>query len=216
MLEIFAYAIGIMYTPGPINLLGLHSGLNNKATQHLGFFIGVGSAMFTLFVFLAFVGLQVINPQVLPFISLAGCLYILYIAYKVAGSDINLNSDTAESTDLSFKDGLFMQLLNPKALIATLPVSTIQFPSVGIEGMAIVFWSFILAVLAFGAPASYAVAGSVVGKRIENPRYFKVFNLVMSALLVYVALSIGYEHAILHGCKTKRSHVMAISHLAKA
>lgn len=61
MLEIFAYAIGIMYTPGPINLLGLHSGLNNKATQHLGFFIGVGSAMFTLFVFLAFVGLQVIN-----------------------------------------------------------------------------------------------------------------------------------------------------------
>ncbi len=37
MADIFAYAIGIMYTPGPINLLGLSSGLNKQTRSHLGF-----------------------------------------------------------------------------------------------------------------------------------------------------------------------------------
>ncbi|WCP69428.1 LysE family transporter [Vibrio tubiashii] len=196
MSEIFAYAIGVMYTPGPVNLLGLHSGLNRNTRSHLGFFIGVGMAMFILFVMLGFIGLKVINPQVLPFISLAGCLYILHIAWKVAGANVELSQDTCDSNSLSFRDGLFMQLLNPKALVATLPVSTIQFPSVGITGSAIVLWSLVLAILAFGAPTGYSLAGLVLGKRISNPSYFKVFNLLMAALLVYVSLTIGYEHVV--------------------
>jgi threonine/homoserine/homoserine lactone efflux protein len=196
MSEIFAYAIGVMYTPGPVNLLGLHSGLNRNTRSHLGFFIGVGMAMFILFVMLGFIGLKVINPQVLPFISLTGCLYILHIAWKVAGANVELSQDTSDSNSLSFRDGLFMQLLNPKALVATLPVSTIQFPSVGITGSAIVLWSLVLAVLAFGAPTGYSLAGLVLGKRISNPSYFKVFNLLMAALLVYVSLTIGFEHVV--------------------
>ncbi|MDC5849690.1 LysE family transporter [Vibrio europaeus] len=196
MSEIFAYAIGVMYTPGPVNLLGLHSGLNRNTRSHLGFFIGVGMAMFILFVMLGFIGLKVINPQVLPFISLAGCLYILHIAWKVAGANVEFSQDTSDSNSLSFRDGLFMQLLNPKALVATLPVSTIQFPSVGITGSAIVLWSLVLAILAFGAPTSYSLAGLVLGKRISNPSYFKVFNLLMATLLVYVSLTIGYEHVV--------------------
>ena len=196
MSEIFAYAIGVMYTPGPVNLLGLHSGLNRNTRSHLGFFIGVGMAMFILFVMLGFIGLKVINPQVLPFISLAGCLYILHIAWKVAGANVELSQDTSDSNSLSFRDGLFMQLLNPKALVATLPVSTIQFPSVGITGSAIVLWSLVLAILAFGAPTGYSLAGLVLGKRVSNPSYFKVFNLLMAALLVYVSLTIGYEHVV--------------------
>lgn len=196
MSEIFAYAIGVMYTPGPVNLLGLHSGLNRNTRSHLGFFIGVGMAMFILFVMLGFIGLKVINPQVLPFISLAGCLYILHIAWKVAGANVELSQDTSDASSLSFRDGLFMQLLNPKALVATLPVSTIQFPSVGITGSAIVLWSLVLAILAFGAPTGYSLAGLVLGKRISNPSYFKVFNLLMAALLVYVSLTIGFEHVV--------------------
>ncbi len=197
MSEIFAYAIGIMYTPGPINLLGLHSGLNKRTYNHLGFFIGVGCAMLILFVFLGYLGLQVINPQILPFISFAGCSYILYIAYKVVKSNVNIQETAYDDNQLSFRDGLFMQLLNPKALVATLPISTIQFPSAGITGEAILLWSFVLAVLAFGAPTSYSVVGSLLGKKIENPKYLRVFNYLMAALLVYVSLAIGYEHVLL-------------------
>ena len=195
MADIFAYAIGIMYTPGPINLLGLSSGLNKQTRSHLGFFIGVGSAMFILFVLLGYLGLQVINPQFLPYVSLIGCGYILYIAWKVAKAKVQVN-DTSADASLSFFDGLFMQLLNPKALVATLPIATIQFPSADITGAAIVFWSFILAILAFGAPTSYSLAGLVLGKQVSRRGVFNVFNKLMAALLVYVALMIAYEHVL--------------------
>ena len=195
MADIFAYAIGIMYTPGPINLLGLSSGLNKQTRSHLGFFIGVGSAMFILFVLLGYLGLQVINPHFLPYVSLIGCGYILYIAWKVAKAKVQV-SDTSADASLSFFDGLFMQLLNPKALVATLPIATIQFPSADITGAAIVFWSFILAILAFGAPTSYSLAGLVLGKQVSRPGVFNVFNKLMAVLLVYVALMIAYEHVL--------------------
>lgn len=197
MLAIFAYAIGIMYTPGPINLLGLHSGLNQKTRRHLGFFAGVGCAMFILFVALAYVGLQLVNPRLLPFISLIGCSYILYIAWKVSVSSVDINRRESNAGALSFKEGLFMQLLNPKALVATLPISTIQFPAAGVDGVAVLFWSLLLSVLAFGAPASYSVAGMLLGHRLQSPRYFRLFNSAMAILLVYVALTIGYEHVYL-------------------
>ena len=195
MADIFAYAIGIMYTPGPINLLGLSSGLNKQTRSHLGFFIGVGSAMFILFVLLGYLGLQMINQQFLPYVSLIGCGYILYIAWKVAKVKVQV-SDTSADASLSFFDGLFMQLLNPKALVATLPIATIQFPSADITGAAIVFWSLILAILAFGAPTSYSLAGLVLGKQVSRRGVFNVFNKLMAALLVYVALMIAYEHVL--------------------
>ncbi|GGF03513.1 LysE family translocator [Pseudoalteromonas gelatinilytica] len=195
MADIFAYAIGIMYTPGPINLLGLSSGLNKQTRSHLGFFIGVGSAMFILFVLLGYLGLQMINPQFLPYVSLIGCGYILYIAWKVAKAKVQV-SDTSANASLSFFDGLFMQLLNPKALVATLPIATIQFPSADITGAAIVFWSLILAILAFGAPTSYSLAGLLLGKQVSRPGVFNMFNKLMAVLLVYVALMIAYEHVL--------------------
>ena len=195
MADIFAYAIGIMYTPGPINLLGLSSGLNKQTRSHLGFFIGVGSAMFILIVLLGYLGLQVINPQFLPYVSLIGCGYILYIAWKVAKAKVQVDDASADAS-LSFFDGLFMQLLNPKALVATLPIATIQFPSADITCSAIVFWSIILAILAFGAPTSYSLAGLMLGRQVSRPGVFNVFNKLMAILLVYVALMIAYEHVL--------------------
>lgn len=197
MLEIFAYAIGVMYTPGPINLLGLHSGIQGKLRLHVGFFAGVAAAMLILFIGLSFLGNHLINQLLLPYISLVGCAYILYIAWKVFGSNIEVSSSTTNCNVLSFRDGFVMQLLNPKALVATLPISTIQFPAAGITGGGVIAWSLVLTVLAFGAPGSYSAVGTMVGKRIENPVYFKIFNILMSALLVFVAISIGYEHAYL-------------------
>ncbi len=197
MIAILAYAIGVMYTPGPINLLGLNSGVTGKAREHIGFFAGVGAAMFILFIALGFVGLRLINPTLIPYVSLVGCAYILYIAWKVARSSAHIKHNNSAANTLSFWNGLIMQLLNPKALVATLPISTIQFPAAGISGITMVLWSIMLAILAFGAPSSYALAGLILGKRIENPTYFKIFNGLMSALLVCVSISIGFEHVFL-------------------
>ncbi|MEN6669255.1 LysE family transporter [Psychrobacter sp. B38] len=193
MLEIFLYAIGIMYSPGPVNLLGLKSGMDNKVQSHIGFFLGVGSAMLILFLVLGYAGLTFIPASALPFISTAGCLYILYIAVKIAFANVTLGQEQTSKKSLSYANGLFIQLLNPKGLAATLPITTIQFPAANISGSAIFYISFILAILAVGAPASYALLGRTIGSRIENPKYFKWFNLVMAGLLVFVAIDIAHK-----------------------
>ncbi|MGC3873463.1 LysE family translocator [Halomonas sp. GXIMD04776] len=194
MLAIFAYALGVMYSPGPVNLLGLNAGLNGQAKASFGFYLGVGLAMLILFLLFGWAGAAWVQGDVLVVLAALGCGYIFYLAIKIARSSIDLGGVRQAPRLMRFRDGLIMQLCNPKGIVATLPVATIQFPAVGIHGVSLMLWSFDLAVLASGAPGSYALIGALLGKRIENPRILKGFSLAMAVLLAGVSLSIGYEH----------------------
>ncbi|WP_028022031.1 LysE family translocator [Enterovibrio calviensis] len=193
MLEIFAYAIGIMYSPGPVNLLGLNGGIQGKTKQNLPYFTGVAIAMLILFVSLNVVGGSLVTEDSLPFVSAAGCGYILYIASKLMVARVQIDNKEIDDS-LTFKDGLVLQLLNPKGLIATLPIVTIQFPAAGIHGTSSLFWIFVLSILAFGAPTSYSVIGGLIGRRIRQPNYFRVFNVLMALMLAFVAIDIFYQN----------------------
>lgn len=197
MTEIFVYAVGVMYTPGPVNLLGLNAGLNGRIRASIGFFLGVGLAMLILLLLFGFVGAEVVGGGNLLYISVVGCLYIAYLAVKIAYSTVTFDADRQAAAELRFTNGLFMQLVNPKGTIATLPIATIQFPAASIDGASLVFWSAVLAAMAVGAPGGYALVGELLGKRIYKPAAFKVFNLVMASLLLYVAVSIAYDFVYL-------------------
>lgn len=194
MLEIVAYALGVMYTPGPVNLLGLNAGLNGQAKTSVGFFLGVGLAMLVLFMVFGWAGAAWVRGDMLALVGAVGCGYIFYLAVKIARSSIDLGAVRQAPRVLRLRDGLIMQLCNPKGMIATLPIATIQFPAAGIHGVSLLLWSLGLTALAIGAPGSYALMGAVVGRRIENPRILTGFSLAMSVLLMGVSVSIGYEH----------------------
>lgn len=194
MLAIVAYALGVMYTPGPVNLLGLNVGINGQGKTSLGFCLGVGLAMLLYLLVLGWAGAAWISQDSLVLLSALGCAYILYLAYKVARANATLDTHAPAPRMLSFRDGLLMQLLNPKAMVATLPIATLQFPAEGIQGMSLFIWALGLAALAAGAPGSYVVIGSLLGLRVRQPMLIKGFNWVMSGLLVAVAVSIGHEH----------------------
>lgn len=194
MLGILAYALGVMYTPGPVNLLGLNAGLNGQCRASLGFCLGVGTAMLSLFLTFGLIGAAWVEGTLLTIIGALGCAYILYLAVKLARAGVDLDVDRQAPRALRFRDGLLMQLLNPKGVVATLPIATLQFPAAGIHGTLLIAWSLGLALLAVGAPGSYALVGSLVGRRIADPRLFRAFNLAMAVLLAGVAISIGYEH----------------------
>ncbi|WP_048306758.1 LysE family translocator [Halomonas sp. PR-M31] len=194
MLAIIVYALGVMYSPGPVNLLGLNAGLNGQAKASLGFYLGVGLAMLTLFLLFGWAGAAWVQGDVLVVLAALGCGYIFYLAIKIARSSIDLGGVRQTPRLMRFRDGLIMQLCNPKGIVATLPIATIQFPAVGIHGISLMLWSIGLAVLAAGAPGSYALIGALLGKRIENPKILKGVSLTMAVLLAGVSLSIGYEH----------------------
>ena len=194
MSAIIIYALGVMYSPGPVNLLGLNAGLNGQARASFGFYLGVGLAMLILFLLFGWAGASWVQGDMLIVLSALGCGYIGYLAIKIAGSSIDLKGVHQAPRVMRLRDGLIMQLCNPKGIVATLPIATIQFPAVGIHGIGLVFWSIGLAVLAVGAPGSYALVGALLGKRVANPNLLSGFSLAMAVLLAGMALSIGYEH----------------------
>ena len=197
MLEIVFYCLGVMYTPGPVNILSLNCGLQSRFTAHIPFCCGVGTALCLWFLLVGYAGSAVIGDRMLPVVSALGSAFILYLAFKILTSNVKgMLSDTKLAT-FHFTDGLLMQLLNPKSFLAVLPVTTIQFPAAGIEGSQIAMWSTGLGAMGFGAPLAYAVVGAKISRHVENPRLLKTFNRVMGAALIYVALSMAYHHVYL-------------------
>lgn len=195
MVEILAFALGIMYTPGPVNLLSLNAGLNGQHHTHWRFCLGVGCAMFSMFLILGYTGAWMVTPKSQLIISGLGTVYIAYLAFKVARSSVHVDAYTqTPQATLSFQAGLMMQLLNPKSLIVIVPIVTVQFPAEGVTGSLIFLWTLLLGVLAFGAPSTYLLMGTHLGKLIAQPIYFRILNLCMALLLVYVAADIAYNH----------------------
>ncbi|WP_419787018.1 LysE family translocator [Pseudodesulfovibrio sp.] len=197
MIGIFLYCLGVMYTPGPVNILSLNQGVQNRFTQHIPFCAGVGVALCFWFLFIGYAGSAVMSDKVMPIISLLGTVFILYLACKIIFSNVDGLLRDEKGTTFSFRDGLLMQLLNPKSFLAVLPVTAVQFPAAGIEGSQIAVWSVVLGALGFGAPVAYAFVGARVAKHIENTRYIRWFNYLMGTALVFVALDIAYNHVYL-------------------
>lgn len=197
MLGILLYCIGVMYTPGPVNILSLNRGMQYRFTAHVPFCLGVGAALCFWFTLVGYAGSAVLGDHAMPFISALGVAFILYLAWKIISSDATIERADDGAAVLTFRDGLLMQLLNPKSFLAVLPVTTIQFPAAGIDGPAIALWSVGLSALGFGAPLSYAVIGSKVSAFVTNRRFLKCFNVVMGAMLAVVAVDMAYEHVFL-------------------
>ncbi|MFD2016790.1 LysE family transporter [Vibrio olivae] len=94
MLEILLYALGVMYTPGPVNLIALNNGIQKQGARAIHFYIGVGVAMFIFFFGFSLLGAEFIQRDWLFYFSLIGCTYIVYLAYKIAKSSVDLSKET--------------------------------------------------------------------------------------------------------------------------
>lgn len=196
MLGILLFAIGVMYTPGPVNLLSLNSGAQKRFHAHIPFCFGVASALGFWFILVGYTGSMIVNDTLLPIIAGAGVCFILYLAYKTISNNVDAAKNQSVAV-LTYKDGLLMQLLNPKSMLVVFPVTAVQFPAAGIDGVWIVVWSFGLGALGFGAPLVYAAIGACVSRNIRSNAYLKVMNILLGMMLIAVAADIGYSHVYL-------------------
>jgi threonine/homoserine/homoserine lactone efflux protein len=200
-MDIFLYAFSVMYSPGAVNFMGLNAGLTGQFRRSTGFFIGVGCAMLLLFVLFGYTGEAIISQAALPYISLIGGAYTLYLAYQVftARTVVDETTATAPVKTLTFWNGLVIQLLNPKGIMAVLPITSVMLPAAHITGVSIALVSAVLAVGAFGAPWVYSLLGAMLGRRINGSSAFTVFNRCMGvalAVCAYFMFHAFYVHLI--------------------
>ena len=194
MLDIIIYALGVMYTPGPVNAICLNAGIQ-KQDSIFGFSFGVSIAIFALLSAVSLIGETLMNDAFRQWIEILGAIYILWLAYKIFVSQVS-KVELKASQSMNLRDGLMLQALNPKGITVALPIATVQFPSAGITDGDIFIWCAILALLAFGAPTIYYIAGRLIGNKINKTGYLVVMNKLMAVLLLFVSLKMGLPPVI--------------------
>ncbi|WP_335974505.1 LysE family translocator [Acinetobacter calcoaceticus] len=183
-MEIFLYTLSVMYSPGPVNFMGLNAGLTGQFKKTIYFFMGVGCAMLMLFMIFGYAGAAIIPQKALHYIALLGACYTFYLAFQMLKADIDINDEATEIQTLSFWNGFWIQTLNPKGILVILPVTTIMYPTAHITGIQIFLVSLLISIGAAGAPCLYSWAGAMLGKKIKNKIWFNRLNKTMAMMLI--------------------------------
>ena len=164
-MEIAIYAVSVLYSPGPVNLLALKAGLRGPDWRVAEYCLGVGLAMFTCFALLGLAGSVLVRDRLMPWLAGVGAAYIAYPAWCLFRDDPRLETETGGRPDLHLGRGYLLQFLNPKGLMVILPVVTVMFPAAEIEGWEIPAIAALISLGAIGAPS----AGRAQVPRVVQP-----------------------------------------------
>jgi threonine/homoserine/homoserine lactone efflux protein len=182
-------------TPGPANLFSVANGASRGRSAVLPAFLGMTLASSVWFAGAA-LGLGALMkafPQVFRLIIWGGGLYVVWLGLKTLWSALRDKGDVhAISTSLTkagssaFWDGFMVQIANPKALLffaAVLP-PFLDTQRAVLPQMLL----FAAATLSMDAVSMlYGFGGVALAQRLDEPRFRKVFNLVIGLLLIVVA-----------------------------
>lgn len=112
------FAVAMSLSPGPVNMLIVTAAVNHgfRAAMTVVTSATVGFVLLLAVVAFGLVGWLERYPMVLHILTLAGALFIVYIAWKIAQSSADLATHPMPQPRL--RDGFLLQWLNPKAWIA--------------------------------------------------------------------------------------------------
>jgi threonine/homoserine/homoserine lactone efflux protein len=179
-MAVFALASSI--SPGPVNLVSLNCGAHHGLRAALPHVTGA-TVGFILLLLLMGLGLhEVLNvwPWLTQVIRMAGVVFLLYLAYRLASSDGRVNTAHVQTRPSVFT-GALMQWLNPKASLACLA----GMGAFVADGDVRMVWMFavIYLVVCWLSLASWAWAGASLRDYLNNTARLRGFNRVMAALL---------------------------------
>lgn len=118
-------------SPGPAMLVAIRTTLTSgrRAGLAVGAGLGLVAALWTLAALLGLEALFKIFPWAYTAAKVGGALYLLYVAFKMwtgARQDIQ---PSATPTTHAFRQGLMINLLNPKSVLFAAAVLIVIFPA---------------------------------------------------------------------------------------
>lgn len=175
-------------SPGPNNISSASSGILHGVRKTVPYILGISVGIFTYMILTGWLSgtLLEIIPQFEKYLRIIGGMYILWLAYKTMRATYQL--DTENRPPLKFMDGMLLQFVNPKVAFFGLMVFTGFLQPYAGNFLFLVPAAFLLACWIFLVIFSYAAAGSMIRKYIENASIVRTFNLIMALLLIYSAL----------------------------
>ncbi|WP_353981268.1 LysE family translocator [Salinicola endophyticus] len=187
-LSMAAFALAASLSPGPVNLVAFHLGLNRGLIPALRHVSGATCGFSVLLLSIG-AGLQWLTQwaALMHAIRLGGVAFLLYLAWRLARSDGALTQNTAARSP-SFVGGALMQWLNPKAWIASgagMAAYTAGDPARAVPFALIFFGVCYLSV------GSWALLGAGLRRRLPSPERVRWLNRGMGLALLVSALMLA-------------------------
>ncbi len=130
-------------------------------------------------------------PQLQTLLKLAGSVYILYLAWKIASMS-SLKDAKKEGKPFTFFEAALFQFLNPKALVMAISAMT-TFTIAGNDYISsAIKVTLVFAVICLPSISFWAGFGVAVGRLLSNPKRFRIFNVSLGAVTALSVVLIIY------------------------
>jgi threonine/homoserine/homoserine lactone efflux protein len=182
--SLVVYSFVASGTPGPNNLMLLASGVNFGFKRTIPHMLGIGIG-FTAMIVMLGLGLGTLF-EVLPWlhgaIKIAGLVYMLFLAWKIAHSG-EIGDGSAKAQPMRFLDAAAFQWVNPKAwAMALSALAAYTRPDAFVESVFVI--AAIFGLVNLPTVSTWALFGMGLRRFLSNPKTIRLFNWSCAALLV--------------------------------
>ena len=180
-----AFAAAMAFTPGPNNIMVTASGVNFGFARTIPHILGITFGFFVL-VSVCAAGLGAAfaaYPPLQVALKVAGALYLLWLAWKIATSAPASDDEPQVAEPISFWQAALFQWLNPKALVAALSgVALYVRPAHWVADFTVLQIVYTAATIL--AVATWTGFGVAPRRVLADPKHARIFNFAMALLLV--------------------------------
>ena len=180
----------LLGSPGPATLslaaVGATAGVARGLPYLAGILTGLICAMAGAVLGVAAIFVQWPNAKIV--VQIIGALYLAYIAYRIASAPINSTDDAAQQNIPRFRDGVILNILNPKLyagffvlfsqFLLPLPAGAIQYFATG----AVMF------AIAVVLDSIWLALGSTIQALFAHPRYARGIRVAFGLSIVVATI----------------------------
>lgn len=193
LVALAAFTFVASITPGPNNLMLAASGIGFGLKRTIPHMLGVcaGFALLVLVCALGVGALLMQNPAAATGLKLAGSGYLLYLAWILRGN-LSARSAHAGTKPMSFAAAVVFQFANPKAWLMGVTGASAFLPGIGDDWIALALFCLVVSAVNFPCITSWALLGSSIRARLDDPVWQGRFSAAMVILTLYAAASIWF------------------------
>ena len=184
LLSLVMFAIAGAVTPGPNNMISAGSGaaFGFRRTLPQIWGVALGFALMVAAVGLGLGGLFTAVPFLHPAMKIAGALYLLYLAWKIAHASGPGGPGAMEKPPTLLQSALF-QWVNPKAW--TLALSVVPaFTTIGGDLITeVLVIAVVMGAVSFPCLSLWAGFGALLARTLSKPRQQRIVNYIMAGLV---------------------------------
>ncbi|MDT9644744.1 LysE family translocator [Pseudomonas sp. JV245A] len=194
LLAFALFALVTSITPGPNNTMLLASGVNFGFNRSIPHILGISCGFFVL-VLAVGLGLGAVfeaYPLLYSELRYVGAAYLLYLAWKIARSGPLSDEQQHHGRPLGYWGAAAFQWVNPKAWVMAVGAISTYTPLQGYFTNVLVI-AAVFALINAPTVSLWAACGSLLRNVLRNPRWLRLFNLLMAALLVLSLAPLLFE-----------------------